>query len=103
MVLCISAIAYKGDGKVLHQQPQQDQAQHAEQQQAVKGAGNQAQVQLTDGWYGAKAVLDQPLTKLLQTGKLKLGMCSDAESPAALCCRMSRVIVLVCAVGYQRL
>ena len=73
MVLCVSAITYKGDGKVLHQQPQ-DQQQQAQQQQAVRSAGNQAQIQLTDGWYGVKAVLDKSLTQLLQTGKLNLGM-----------------------------
>ena len=76
MVLCVSAIAYKGDGKILHQQPQQQ----AQQQQAVKSAGSQAQVQLTDGWYGVKAVLDKPLTQLLQCGKLKLGMSANPAS-----------------------
>ena len=73
LVLCVSAIAYKGDGKILHQQAT-NQQQQAQQQQAVKSAGSQAQVQLTDGWYGVKAVLDKPLTQLLQCGKLKLGM-----------------------------
>jgi len=75
MVLCVSAIAYKGDGKVLHHQPG-DQQQQAQQQQAVQSAGKQAQVQLTDGWYGVKAVLDQDLTRLVQAGNLKLGMLS---------------------------
>ena len=73
MVLCVSAIAYKGDGKVLHHQPAGDQQQRAQQQEAVQSAGKQAQVQLTDGWYGVKAVLDQDLTRLVQAGNLKLG------------------------------
>ena len=71
MVLCLCSITYKGDGQVL--QHAQGQEQRAQQQQAIKSAGSQAQVQLTDGWYGVKAVLDQPLTKLLQAGNLKLG------------------------------
>ena len=71
MVLCLCSITYKGDGQVLQQA--QGQEQRAQQQQAIKSAGSQAQVQLTDGWYGVKAVLDQPLTKLLQAGNLKLG------------------------------
>ncbi len=75
MVLCVSAIAYKGDGKVLHHQPG-DQQQRAQQQEAVQSAGKQAQVQLTDGWYGVKAVLDQDLTRLVQAGNLKLGKLS---------------------------
>ncbi len=75
MVLCVSAIAYKGDGKVLHHQPG-DQQQHAQQQEAVQSAGKQAQVQLTDGWYGVIAVLDQDLTRLVQAGNLKLGKLS---------------------------
>lgn len=73
MVLCISAIAYKGDGKVLHQQLQDQQQPAQQQQQAIQSAGKQAQVQLTDGWYGVKAVLDQPLTRLVQIGQLRLG------------------------------
>ncbi|KAL0024592.1 hypothetical protein WJX77_001215 [Trebouxia sp. C0004] len=72
MVLCVSAIAYKGDGKVLHHQPG-DQQQRAQQQEAVQSAGKQAQVQLTDGWYGVKAVVDQDLTRLVKAGNLKLG------------------------------
>lgn len=79
MVLCISAMVYRGDGKALHLQlqDQQQPAQHAQQQQqqqAIQNAGKQAQVQLTDGWYGVKAVLDQPLTRLVPTGQLRLGM-----------------------------
>ena len=71
MLLCVCNITYKGDGHILQQA--QGQEQRAQQQQAIKSAGSQAQVQLTDGWYGVKAVLDQPLTKLLQAGNLKLG------------------------------
>ena len=72
MVLCLCSITYKGDGQVVQQAEGEEQC--AQQQQAIKSAGRQAQVQLTDGWYGIKAVLDQPLTKLLQAGNLKLGM-----------------------------
>ena len=52
--------------------------QHSQQQQteAVASAGQQAQVQLTDGWYGVRAVLDVPLTHLLQRGVLQVGECS---------------------------
>ncbi len=75
MVLCVSTIAYKGDGKVLHHQPG-DQQPRAQQQEAVQSAGKQAQVQLTDGWYGVKAVLDHNLTRLVQAGNLKLGKLS---------------------------
>ena len=71
MLLCVCNITYKGNGHILQQS--QGQEQRAQQQQAIKSAGSQAQVQLTDGWYGVKAVLDQPLTKLLQAGNLKLG------------------------------
>ena len=70
MVLCLSAIAYKGAGhlpagsapSVEHRDPGQQAALSPE-----------AQVQLTDGWYGIKAILDLPLTRLLQKGALKLG------------------------------
>ncbi|KAL0034552.1 hypothetical protein WJX79_008066 [Trebouxia sp. C0005] len=72
MVLCVSAIAYKGDGKMLHHRLG-DQQQRAQQQEAVQSAGKQAQVQLTDGWYGVKAVLDRDLTRLVQAGNLNLG------------------------------
>ena len=30
-------------------------------------------IELTDGWYGIKARLDQPLTKLLIDGKIIIG------------------------------
>ena len=86
MVLCVSAIAYKGDGKVLHHQPG-NQQQRAQQQEAVQSAGKQAQVQLTDGWYDVKAVLDQDLTRLVQAGNLKLGKlscCTCSSSHDAL-------------------
>lgn len=77
-MLCLCSITYQGDGQLMQQQQQQQaegmgQEQWAQQQQAIKSAGSQAQVQLTDGWYGVKAVLDQPLTGLLQAGNLKLG------------------------------
>lgn len=84
MVLCISAIAYKGDGQILHQRAQ-DQQQVAEQQQAVQSGGKQAQIQLTDGWYGVKAILDHPLTSLVQTGNLKLGVCLAAAFSITSC------------------
>ena len=76
MLLCISAIAYKGDGQVLHEQPQEGE----QQKEAVRSAGNQAQVQLTDGWYGVKAVLDPALTRLLQAGNIRLGACPAAPA-----------------------
>ena len=72
MVLCLSSIIYNGDGKVMQQAVSEEERE--QQQLAIKGAGTQAQVQLTDGWYGVKAVLDQALTRLLQAGNLKLGM-----------------------------
>ena len=72
MVLCLSSVIYKGDGKVMQQAASEEERE--QQQQAIKSAGTQAQVQLTDGWYGVRAVLDQSLTRLLQAGSLKLGM-----------------------------
>ena len=72
MVLCLSSISYMGDGKVMQQADTEEQ--RVQQQQAIRSAGNRAQVQLTDGWYGAKAILDQALTRLLQAGNLNLGM-----------------------------
>lgn len=73
MVLCICAIAYRGDGQLPPQTGIHDL--HAQQQQAesAKSAGKQAQVQLTDGWYGIRAILDIPLTSFLQKGLLQLG------------------------------
>lgn len=73
MVLCVCAIAYKGDGQLPPQVGNDEQ--HTQQQQAVAAtaAGKQAQVQLTDGWYGIRAILDIPLTHLLQKGCLQLG------------------------------
>ena len=82
MVLCLSSIIYKGDGRVVQQADTEEQ--RAQQQQAIKSAGSQAQVQLTDGWYGVRAVLDQPLTGLLQAGNLKLGMCPASEQDTML-------------------
>ena len=111
-VLCISAIAYKGDGKVLHQQLQDQQQpaqqqQQQQQQQAIQSAGKQAQVQLTDGWYGVKAVLDQPLTRLVQTGQLRLGTRAIQHTGSALmvlqeCWQAARTVhwdcISICAV-----
>jgi len=36
-------------------------------------AGDPAHVELTDGWYGVRAVLDAPLTALLAAGRLQPG------------------------------
>lgn len=70
VVLCLSAIAYKGKGHLPAGIDANLQHQEPEQQAAL---GPEAQVQLTDGWYCIKAVLDLPLTRLLQKGALKLG------------------------------
>lgn len=79
MVLCLCSITYRGDGQLVQQAEGLPQEQQAHQRQAIRSAGSQAQVQLTDGWYGVKAVLDQPLTQLLQAGNLKLGRCQALE------------------------
>ena len=52
-----------------------DQYMQQQQAEAASSAGQQAQVQLTDGWYGVRAILDVPLTHLVQTGALQVGEC----------------------------
>lgn len=73
MVLCLCAISYKGDGHFRIQAAENDEQCMQQQTEAAKAAGQQAQVQLTDGWYGIRAILDMPLTRLLQKGSLQLG------------------------------
>lgn len=48
LVLCVSAVTVKKDGAV--------------------------QVELTDGWYGIRAELDEPLSKLVSTGRIFVGL-----------------------------
>jgi len=70
------------------QQQQQHQGQHQQQQQQQQlgqrgmqqagvgggGAGSEAAVlELTDGWYSITAHLDEPLTQLALSGRLKVG------------------------------
>ena len=69
MLLCVCNITYKGNGHILQQA--QGQEQRAQQQQAIKSAGSQAQVQLTDGWYGVKAVSGPAPDKTVTGWQLK--------------------------------
>jgi hypothetical protein len=45
---------------------------------AVTGSKSmtEAQVEVTDGWYSVRAVLDEMLTGMLQDGRLRVGMSS---------------------------
>lgn len=36
-------------------------------------AGDTARVELTDGWYSVRALLDPPLSALLASGRLRIG------------------------------
>lgn len=97
MVLCVSAIRYRGkDGAFVPAKPIRDKNANnpfppmrkpsdPTQKEEVKESsneleadyeslgGNCAVIQVTDGWYGVNAVLDEYLSTLLRRGKLFVG------------------------------
>ena len=99
MVLCVSAIRYRGkEGVFVPTKPIRDKnagvnpfppmrkpSDPAQKEEINEGAneedadyetlgGNCAIVEVTDGWYGVNAHLDEYMTALLRRGKLFVGM-----------------------------
>jgi breast cancer 2 susceptibility protein len=98
MVLCVSAIRYRGkDGVFVPAKPVRDKGagnpfpplrppsdpthkdvsnEGANEQEADYEAlgGNCAVIEVTDGWYGVNALLDEYMTALLRRGKIFVGL-----------------------------
>jgi hypothetical protein len=68
MVLCVSAIRVRNDPANTAGDPWFE-----DYQSIAASAGPLAVVEVTDGWYGINAVLDEYLTKHLHSGKIKPG------------------------------
>lgn len=95
LVLCVCEIVSRGHSPKRQSRNDTRTPQRAE----AKIESSSAVVWLTDGWYGIKAQLDEPLTAMLHTGRLAVGgkliiygaqlvgsqdACSPLEAPESL-------------------
>ena len=74
IVLCVSDIAMPFPAAQQGRQPPQP---------AAETGGGGPQLELTDGWYCVRAVLDNPLSLLMRSGKIGLGECPRQQPPCS--------------------
>jgi len=74
MVLCVSNVSVTDNQSDSAAQEKKDQDDENDAQgNAKKTEQSSAVIELTDGWYGIRCLLDRPLTKLLNDRKLVVG------------------------------
>ncbi|XP_070553745.1 breast cancer type 2 susceptibility protein-like [Ptychodera flava] len=115
LVLCVSAISVNTDSD----KPSSDD-QNDDRKQSNKDRSMAMTLELTDGWYGIKTIIDRPLTKLASCGKIQIGTklciygaevigsqdaCSPLEAPSNLalkiCANSTRRARYDARLGYQ--